>query len=420
MSRVTSYCPAAPSIAACEPGRRRADEREVRRLVLAEEERGQEEARHQQEHREHERQDVAAAAAALEDLAHRHQPDRAEPPHRAASSADGCGAVTASMNSSDRRGGSNENRRTSPAGRPPRAAPARSACSSTSSFTQSPSRSMTDAPAEALDPRAAVAGDLHLEVAPPGRGLQRVDLAVGDHAPAADDHDVLADLLDKVELVRAEHDADARRGALAQDLGHRLDAERVEARERLVEDEQLRVVDQRRRELDPLLVAVGQVLELRLRAVGEPEPLEPDGRARPRVAAATARGAGRSTPAARRRASAGRARAARACTRTAAACPRRRASRPSDTSPASGTREPEDAAHRRRLAGAVGPEEAEQPATARRQRRTVERRDAPVVLGQAPDLEHRRATISDPVERATTPPGVPDGVAGCAWISGVA
>ena len=199
------------------------------------------------------------------------------------------------------------------------------------------------------------------------------------------------------------------------------DAERVEARERLVEDEQLRVVDQRRRELDPLLVAVGQVLQLRLRAVGEAEPLEPDGRRAPSRRGRTARGAGRSTPAARRRASAGRGRAARACTRTAAACPRRRASRPSDTSPASGDREPEDAAHRRRLAGAVGPEEAEQPAAARRQRRAVERRDAPVVLGQAPDLEHRRATIADPVERATTPPGVPGRRRrSCAWISGVA
>src|SRR4029077_18708697 len=99
------------------------------------EERGQEEARDQQEHREHKRQEVAPAAAALEDLAHGDQPDRAEAPHRAASSPDGCGAVTASMNSSDRRGGSNENRRTSPAWPAAARSAARSACSSTRSFT---------------------------------------------------------------------------------------------------------------------------------------------------------------------------------------------------------------------------------------------------------------------------------------------
>ena len=126
-------------------------------------------------------------------------------------------------------------------------------------------------------------------------------------------------------------------------------------------------------------------------------------RAAPARRGPTARGAGRSTPAARRRASAGRARAARACSRTAAACPRRRRCPSQRHLAGLGDGEPEDAAHRRRLAGAVGPEEAEQPAAARRQRRTVERRDAAVVLGQAPDLEHRRATIADPVERATTP-----------------
>ena len=56
---------------------------------------------------------------------------------------------------------------------------------------------------------------------------------------------------------------------------HRRDPERVEAAERLVEDEQLRVVDERRPELDPLLVAVGQRLELRPRPVAETEAVEP-------------------------------------------------------------------------------------------------------------------------------------------------
>ena len=55
-------------------------------------------------------------------------------------------------------------------------------------------------------------------------------------------------------------------------------------RERLVEDEQLRVVDERRRELDALLVAVGEVLELGLRPVPEAEALQPRAGLRPRVA----------------------------------------------------------------------------------------------------------------------------------------
>ena len=92
----------------------------------------------------------------------------------------------------------------------------------------------------------------------------------GDDPAAGDDHDVLADVLDQVELVAREHDADAGRRPLADDLGHRRDADRVEARERLVEDEQLRVVDERGRQLDALLVAVRQLLELRLGAVGRP------------------------------------------------------------------------------------------------------------------------------------------------------
>ena len=115
------------------------------------------------------------------------------------------------------------NRRTSPAcARPPRAAPrgprARRRAASPSRRRargpRCPPRPSSQAP-----PLPATSTSRWRR---PGRGLERVDLAVGDHAPAADDHDVLAHLLDEVELVRAEHDADARRGALAQHLGHRL------------------------------------------------------------------------------------------------------------------------------------------------------------------------------------------------------
>jgi hypothetical protein len=52
-------------------------------------------------------------------------------------------------------------------------------------------------------------------------------------------------------------------GRLApQHLRKRMHGKRVEACERLVEDEQLRLVQQRRRKLDALLVAVRELLEL--------------------------------------------------------------------------------------------------------------------------------------------------------------
>jgi hypothetical protein len=72
-----------------------------------------------------------------------------------------------------------------------------------------------------------------------------------------------------------EDDADTGGSPLAKDLGHRRDPDRVEPGERLVEDEQLRIVDERGTELDALLVAVRQLLQLCLRPIGEPEALEP-------------------------------------------------------------------------------------------------------------------------------------------------
>ena len=71
-----------------------------------------------------------------------------------------------------------------------------------------------------------------------------------------DDHDVLTDVLDEVELVAREQDGDAFRCRLLQQLGERLDAERIQAAERLVQHHELGVVDKSSGELDPLLVPV--------------------------------------------------------------------------------------------------------------------------------------------------------------------
>jgi hypothetical protein len=95
-----------------------------------------------------------------------------------------------------------------------------------------------------------------------------------------DDHHVVAQLLDELELVGGEDDRGAGGGALAQHAAHVRDADGVEAVERLVEDEQLGVVDQRGRELDPLLVAVRQVAEPRPAPVRQTERPEPAVRGR--------------------------------------------------------------------------------------------------------------------------------------------
>ena len=90
-----------------------------------------------------------------------------------------------------------------------------------------------------------------------------------------DDRDVLADVLDELELMAGEEDGGAAGRLAAEHLGERVHGDRVEPGERLVEHEQLRLVQQRRRELGALLVAVRELLDLRVGAVGETEPLEP-------------------------------------------------------------------------------------------------------------------------------------------------
>ena len=185
----------------------------------------------------------------------------------------------------------------------------------------------------------------------------------------------------------AEHDADARPGALVDDLGHRRDPDRVEARERLVEHEQLGVVGQRDGELDPLLVAVRELLELRLRPVAEAHPLEPARRGRVRIATTQAVLLGEvgellADPHPR----------VEAALLGHVAEPQARVAVDEPAVPAhlAAVRagKAEDAAHRRGLAGAVRPEEPDDAARAGRECRAVERDDRPVALGEVDDFEH--------------------------------
>ena len=70
-------------------------------------------------------------------------------------------------------------------------------------------------------------------------------------------------------------DGDPGPGPLGQDLGHVVDAARVQAGEGLVEDEQFRVVHQRGGQLHPLLVAVRERLQLGRLPAGQAQPLDP-------------------------------------------------------------------------------------------------------------------------------------------------
>ena len=77
-----------------------------------------------------------------------------------------------------------------------------------------------------------------------------------------------------------------RAALLEQRLGEGVDADRVEAGERLVEDEHLGPADQRGGELDALLVAQRQLLHRVAAALAQAEPARPTRRrrARPRPA----------------------------------------------------------------------------------------------------------------------------------------
>ena len=148
------------------------------------------------------------------------------------------------------------------------------------------------------------------------RGAQVVQLAGEHDAAVVDDDDVLAQVLDQVELVAREQHRRARGGELGEQLGHGADRDRIEAGERLVEHEQLRLVDERGDQLDALLVAVRQRVEAVARAIGEAEPLEPGVDAAVDVRARRVRRAGRGTRVGRAPACGDTGPAPRACSRT--------------------------------------------------------------------------------------------------------
>ena len=148
----------------------------------------------------------------------------------------------------------------------------------------------------------------------------------------------VAEPLDRLHLVARQHERAPLAPQVQQHLAHEVGAHGVEAAQRLVEDQDLRLVQDGGHELHLLLHALGQLVELALAPLGQAQPLQPGPhaarglRARHALEAREDTGAGPPPP------SAGRARAPRACspTRSRAAWS---AGRPSRwTVPASGAR----------------------------------------------------------------------------------
>src|SRR5690349_5484858 len=84
-----------------------------------------------------------------------------------------------------------------------------------------------------------------------GRGPDRQD------PPVLDDRDAVGELLRLVEVVRRQHDGLAEVAQRADRAPRGTPRLRVEARRRLVEEDQLGVADERQREVQPALLAAG-------------------------------------------------------------------------------------------------------------------------------------------------------------------
>ena len=110
---------------------------------------------------------------------------------------------------------------------------------------------------------------------PVGHPPADLPVVAGGGVPPGDDHlDLLGDPLDLLEDVRAEQDGPALLAHAADELHQVEPLAGVHAVERLVEEEHLRVVDERGRHLDPLPHALGVRLDPAVRRAGHLDELD--------------------------------------------------------------------------------------------------------------------------------------------------
>ena len=180
--------------------------------------------------------------------------------------------------------------------------------------------------------------------------------ALAHDQAVVDDRQPVAQLVGLLEVLRGEEDGRAALVDAPHLVPHRQPARGVEAGRRLVEEQHLGPVHERRREVEPALHAARVALDPAVGRVLELDQLEQLLGARRAPRAATARTAAPAARAARARSGAGRARPPAARRRSAAA-PRR--GRAATSTPATRARARRDRQqrrqhpHGRRLAGAV-------------------------------------------------------------------
>ena len=130
-------------------------------------------------------------------------------------------------------------------------------------------------PRQTVGPRAGPVGPHLHHQAPLARSGQLVDRASRHQPPGVDDGRRLAHVLDQIELVAREQHRPARRCLLGEDRAHGIDTGRVEARQWLVQHQQLGLVQEGAGELDPLLVPQRQGFDLAGSPVSHPEHAQP-------------------------------------------------------------------------------------------------------------------------------------------------
>ena len=106
-------------------------------------------------------------------------------------------------------------------------------------------------------------------------GLHLAHRTVEQLPSAVDEGDRVAQPLHRLHLVAGEDEGLALAPEVEEGLAHRVGSHRIEAAQRLVEDEDVRIGEHRRHELHLLLHALGQLVELALAPIGEPDPLQP-------------------------------------------------------------------------------------------------------------------------------------------------
>ena len=225
-------------------------------------------------------------------------------------------------------------------------------------------------------------------------GAQLGDVLVRDEPAAVDDHDLVRHLLDLRQDVAGDENRLTVRGKRAEEVAQPANSLRVEPVRGLVEHQQLRIAEQRARDAQPLPHPERVAAHAPPRGIRDPDELEQLVGARPRQSRSGAQHA--------QMAASGPLRMVVRRFENRADTPDRihelAVSLAVDGRAACGRpHETEQDAQRRRLPGAVGPEETGDAAVCDAERETVDRGRLPIALAEVGDLDHA-AILGKPID----------------------